>query len=165
MKKMETISSISSLTLCNKGGNCKIISIREEQETLLSELLQRNHFQPRNDNNGPYALQLSIEDARLILRIQNALNQDLSALVLSLKPYRRLIQDYFLMLQSYEQARQHATREKLESIDMARRALHNEGAELLIERLKDKIDIDFETARKLFTLICVLHKTDMQLMR
>ena len=145
--------------------NCETNSFHEEQKTLLSELLQHNHFQPHNDNNGPYALQLSIEDARLVMRIQNAHNRDLNALVLSLKPYRRLIQDYFLMLQSYEQARQHATREKLESIDMARRALHNEGAELLIERLKDKIEIDFETARKLFTLICVLHKTNMQLIR
>ena len=165
MKKMEMVGSISDLTICNKTENHGLISIQGEHQAALSDLLHNSHFQPRNDNNGPYALQLSIEDARLVLRMKNALAQELNTLVLSLKPYRRLIQDYFLMLQSYEQARQHATREKLEAIDMARRALHNEGAELLISRLEDKIDMDFETARRFFTLICVLHKENLQLMR
>jgi len=84
-------------------------------------------------------------------------------LVLSLKPYRRLIQDYFLMLESYEQARHSATRDKLEAIDMGRRGIHNEGADLLLSRMESKITMDHETARKLFTLICVLHKTHVRL--
>jgi uncharacterized protein (UPF0262 family) len=129
-----------------------------ERQAALDALATESHFQPRNDNHGPYDLQLSLEDSRLVIRIRNAQSAELSALVLSLKPYRRLIQDYFLMMESYEQARHNAQREKLEAIDMARRALHNEGAELLIDRLQDKIDMDFETARRLFTLICVLIK-------
>lgn len=159
-------SRISALFIsCEAGGAVLPDHMKREQQSALADLLHQSHFQPRNDNYGPYELSLSIEDARLVFRVKNAQAESLSALVLSLKPYRRLIQDYFLMLQSYEQARQHATREKLEAIDMARRALHNEGAELLISRLTEKIDLDFETARRLFTLICVLHRNASVLIR
>ncbi len=137
--------------------------IQKEQKQALQNFLTENRFQPLNDNQGPYTIKLSIEENRLVMRIKNATAQDLNMLVLSLKPYKRLIQDYFLVLNSYEKARQHATREKLEAIDMGRRGIHNEGADLLLARLKDKIDMDFETARKLFTLICVLHKTHIRL--
>lgn len=158
-------SRITALTL---PGDIEGIVIPEhmqrERQSALSDLLRQSHFQPRNDNHGPYSLQLSIEEARLVLRMKNALEQDLNILAVSLRPYRRLVHDYFLMLQSYEQARQHATSDKLEAIDMARRALHNEGAELLRNRLDDRIEIDFETARRLFTLICVLHKNAIRLL-
>ncbi|PJB69053.1 MAG: hypothetical protein CO093_11405 [Alphaproteobacteria bacterium CG_4_9_14_3_um_filter_47_13] len=132
--------------------------IKKEQSQALRNLLAGNRFQPLHDNSGPYDVSLSIEESRLVMRMRNAAAQDLNVLVLSLKPYRRLIQDYFLMLESYEQTRHCATREKLETIDMGRRALHNEGADLLLARLEDKICMDHETARKLFTLICVLHR-------
>lgn len=135
----------------------------KEQKHALQNLLGCQHFQPLNDNNGPYRVRLFIEESRLCIAMRNAADEDLNMLVLSLKPYKRLIQDYFLMLGSYEQARQHATKEKLEAIDMGRRGVHNEGADLLLLRLKDKIDMDHETARKLFTLICVLHKAHMRL--
>ena len=134
-----------------------------EQKQALQNLIASNHFQPLNDNNGPYSLRLSIEENRLVMRVRNSDSKDLNMLVLSLKPYKRLIQDYFLMLNSYEQARKTATREKLEAIDMGRRGIHNEGAELFAARLKDKIEMDHETARKFFTLICVLHKTHIRL--
>ena len=137
--------------------------LKHEQDTVLKDLATISHFKPLNDNDGPYDLQLSIEESRLVMRMKNGNDHDIPALVLSLKPYRRIIQDYFLMIESYEQARQNATREKLEAIDMARRGIHNEGAELFMKRLKDKIDIDFDTARKFFTLICVLHKSHMRL--
>ena len=133
-------SHISDLTLWEKREAGAHLPLQGEQRAARDDLVNNSHFQPHNDNNGPYALQMSIEDGRLVLQMKNAQAQELSTLVLSLKPYRRLIQDYFLMLQSYDQARQHATREKLEAIDMARRSLHNEGAELLMGRLKDKID-------------------------
>lgn len=129
-----------------------------ERLAALSDLMQSSHFQPLNDNEGPYAVQLSVEENRLVLRLRNAADDELNTLALSLQPYRRLIHDYFLILESYETARHTATSDKLEAIDMARRSLHNEGAELLTSRLRDKIDIDFETARRLFTLICVLVK-------
>lgn len=135
----------------------------KEQETALEDLMKDSFFQPINDNSGPYDVTLSLEDHRLILYIKNAGEEDLSTLILSLKPYRRLIQDYFLMIQSYEHARHEGNREKLEAIDMGRRGVHNEGAELFMERLKRKIEMDFETARKLFTLICVLNKNEVLL--
>ncbi|MCB9990850.1 MAG: UPF0262 family protein [Rhodospirillales bacterium] len=131
--------------------------IREHHQAL-QNILAHNDFRPLNDNNGPYAVKLSIEENRLVIRMTNAAAQELNLLALSLTPYRRLIQDYFLMIESYEKARHTATREKLEAIDMGRRGIHNEGADLLQNRLRDKIDMDHDTARKLFTLICVMHK-------
>lgn len=161
---MTDTSRIAALTLPGDMDGAVVPNhMKREQQSALSDLLRQSHFQPRNDNNGPYALHLSIEEARLVFRMKNALEQDLNILAVSLKPYRRVVEDYFLMLQSYEQVRQHATSDKLEAIDMARRALHNEGAELLRSRLQDKIDIDFETARRLFTLICVLNKNAVRL--
>jgi uncharacterized protein (UPF0262 family) len=133
-----------------------------EQRQALTDLTHEGYFQPVNDAHGPYALGLTIEENRLVLRLKNAREENLPLLALSLQPYRRLIQDYFLMVQGYEESRRSATREKLEAIDMGRRGLHNEGANLLADRLKDKIDMDFETARRLFTLICVLHRNGGQ---
>lgn len=135
----------------------------KEQETALNDLVKDSFFQPENDNAGPYDVTLAIEDHRLVIYLKNANDEDLSTLILSLKPYKRLIQDYFLMIQSYEHARHEGNREKLEAIDMGRRGVHNEGAELFMERLKNKINMDFETARKLFTLICVLNKKEVLL--
>lgn len=129
-----------------------------EQQAALRDLLAHGYFRPLNDNHGPYGLRLSVVETRLVFAIRNALAQDLSTLVLSLSPYRRIISDYFLMIRSFEEARHSATPAKLEAIDMGRRGLHNEGADLLIARLGDKVEIDFETGRRLFTLICALHK-------
>ena len=131
--------------------------IQQEQLDALKALIHDSYFQPFNDNHGPYDLALSIEESRLVIRMKNAISEDLSVLVLSLSPYRRLIQDYFLMIDSYERARHdHVTFERLEAIDMGRRGLHNEGANLLRSRLKDKIEMDLETARRFFSLICLL---------
>lgn len=157
-------SCISELNLLLAEDSGTGTLLQDERRAALADLLGNSHFQPRNDNCGPYALQISIEEGRLILRMRNARQEELNMLVLSLKPYRRMIQDYFLILESYENARHHATREKLEAIDMARRALHNEGAELLIGRMTEKIDMDFDTARRLFTLICVLHRGNARMM-
>ena len=136
-----------------------------EQKTALQDLLEDSYFQPVNDDNGPYDLRLSVEQSRLVLRMRNDAETELPTLVLSIRPYQRLIQDYFLMIESYENARKHSTREKLEAIDMGRRGVHNEGAELIISRLKDKIEIDHDTARRFFTLICSLLQKDLRLMR
>jgi uncharacterized protein (UPF0262 family) len=139
--------------------------LKREQQTALKDLLQNAHFQPLNDNDGPYDVTLSIEQGRLVIFVKNAQDKDLSTLVLSLRPYKSIIRDYFLMIESYEKARHNATREKLEAIDMGRRGLHNEGANLLMDRLKDKIELNFETARRFFTLICVLHADQVRLSR
>lgn len=134
----------------------------KERTQAIETLLSHNDFRPVNDDAGPYEITLSIQDHRLVIYMKNAEERDLSTLVLALKPYKRIVQDYFLMIESYEQAREYATPEKLEAIDMGRRGLHNEGAELLQRRLEDKIKMDMETARRFFTLICVLHKAHLR---
>lgn len=134
-----------------------------EQRQALDQLQSHAHFQPHNDNHGPYHVRLSLQNGYLVVDLQNNLTEPLQTLALSLRPYRRIIQDYFLMIRSYEQARLNAGPEKLEAIDMGRRGIHNEGAQLLLDRLEGKIEMDFETARKFFTLICVLHRTDLSL--
>lgn len=151
-------SRIVTLSLAGSDGTDVSSLLAGEQRTAANDLTQDGHFQPANDGNGPYALALSIEENRLVLRMRNAMEQDLPLLALSLQPYRRLIHDYFLMVQGYEDSRRTAPPDKLEAIDMARRSLHNEGATLLTERLTGKIDMDFETARRLFTLICALNR-------
>jgi len=131
--------------------------LEQDREVALDDLSREGYFQPSNDEFGPYKLALSIEENRLVMRIKNALGAELPILALSINPYKSLIKDYFMMVESYENARQDAPPCKLEAIDMGRRGIHNEGAELLRERLCDKIEIDIDTARRLFTLICVLH--------
>jgi uncharacterized protein (UPF0262 family) len=135
-----------------------------ERERALHDLRDHGVFRPVNDTAAPYDVALSIEESRLIVRIRNAEDTELPMLVLSLQPYRRLIRDYFLMIEGHEQARRESHHSRLQTIDMARRGLHNEGAELLIERLQGKIDMDFDTARLFFTLICSLHQ-DKNLLR
>ena len=151
-------SRIRKLSLSGMDSQESSVSLFDEQRTALHDLTQGGHFQPAGDSYGPYDLRLSIEENRLVFRLRNVKEEDLPLLALSLQPYRRLIHDYFLMVQGYEESRRSAPPERLEAIDMGRRSLHNEGAELLTERLKGKIDMDFETARRLFTLICVLHR-------
>ncbi len=129
-----------------------------DREIALRDLEQGSVFQPHQDESGPYDIQLSIEESRLVFRIQNSKADELSILVLSLKPYKRLIQDYFLIVSSYDDAIKDGKPSRIEAIDMGRRGVHNEGAEMLMERLSDKIKMDINTARRLFTLICVLHE-------
>ena len=153
--------NIAKIDIAGDGKSSLPAYLIREQSAALKDLLAAGHFQPLNDNNGPYDINLSVEDGRLVLRIRNAAGQDLQILALSLSPYRRLIMDYFMVIDSYEIARREATPDKLEAIDMARRSLHNEGAEKLQARLKSKIDLDFTTARRFFTLICTLHRAHM----
>ncbi len=128
-----------------------------DRDIALRDLKHNNVFQPIGDANGPYKLELYIEENKLIFHLQNKNGEDLPYLVLSLTPYRRLIKDYFMIVRSYDEAVRAGNPVKVEAIDMGRRGLHNEGAELLQERLKEKIDVDMDTARRIFTLICVLH--------
>ena len=129
-----------------------------DRETALRDLKSAETFNIIKDDNGPYALDLSIDENRLVFRITNAEREELPMLVLSLKPYARLIKDYFMIVRSYDDAIREGKPSRIEAIDMGRRGLHNEGAALLAERLEDKIAMDMDTARRLFTLICVLHE-------
>jgi uncharacterized protein (UPF0262 family) len=108
-------------------------------------------------DRGPFKLRLSITGNRLLFDIRRANDTPVMAHLLSLTPLTRIVKDYFLICDSYYDAIRTATPERIEAIDMGRRALHDEGSNILMERLKRKVEVDFDTARRLFTLICVLH--------
>ena len=135
--------------------------VEQERRIAIFDLVEGNHFAPRRQHAdgyaGPYRLALSVEDGRLALTIKREDGTLLEVLVLALGRFRRPIRDYFAICDSYYQAIRHATPQQIETVDMARRGVHNDAAELLRERLEGKIDVDFDTARRLFTLICVLH--------
>jgi uncharacterized protein (UPF0262 family) len=131
--------------------------VEHERAVAIYDLLEENRFEPISGESGPFALHLGIAGNRLVLDVQFADGSPLIAHHLSLTPLRRIVKDYFTICDSYYQAIRSATPSRIEAIDMGRRALHNEGSELLMQRLKNKIEIDFDTARRLFTLICVLH--------
>ncbi len=152
-----TIQDVEDL----RGGDLLI----RDREIALHDLKAGSVFKPRGDNNGPYSIALSLEENRLVLRGKNALGAEMPMMVLSLTPYRRLIKDYFMIVQSYGEALKNGNPSKIEAIDMGRRGLHNEGAELLMERLSDKIEMDMDTSRRFFTLICVLHAGKTHVLR
>jgi len=135
--------------------------IEQERRIAIFDLLEGNHFKPLREHAdgyaGPYRLKLSVEEGRLALEIAREDGTALEALILGMARFRRPIRDYFAICDSYFQAIKQASPQTIETIDMARRGVHNEAAELLKEKLEGKIDIDFDTARRLFTLICVLH--------
>ena len=132
--------------------------IEHEREIALYDLLEANSFHPVGSQGGPYQLVLGIEDNRLTFDVRLADGEAHGKVMLSLTPFRHIIKDYFLLCESYFKAIGGSqTAAQIESLDMGRRGLHDEGAELLRERLKGKVEIDQDTARRLFTLICVLH--------
>jgi uncharacterized protein (UPF0262 family) len=128
-----------------------------ERAVAIYDLLEDNTFALDGHDGGPYALFLTIVDNRLVFDVRAEDDTPVMAHLLSLTPFRRLVKDYFLICDSYHQAIRTQSPSQIEAIDMGRRGLHNEGSELLVERLKGKIGIDFDTARRLFTLITVLH--------
>ena len=121
------------------------------------DLITENAFTLTAAPLGPYRLRLSTVDGRLIFDVMDSAEARLSLIGLSMSPFRRIVKDYFMICESYYKAIRTATPSQIETIDMARRGLHNEGSELLRERLNGKVEIDFNTARRLFTLVCVLH--------
>ena len=135
--------------------------IEQERRIAILDLIEDNAFKPVRafgaGHAGPYRLRLSVHDGRLILAIADEAEQDLETLILGLGRFRRPIREYFAICDSYYQAIRKASAQEIETIDMARRGVHNEAAELLLERLDGKVETDFATARRLFTLICVLH--------
>jgi len=131
--------------------------IEHERAVAIYDLLEENTFVPEVNARGPFKLHLSITGNRLVFDIKRANGAPVMAHLLSLSPLRRIVKDYFMVCDSYYAAIRTATPERIEALDMGRRALHDEGSQLLMERLKRKVTVDFETARRLFTLICVLH--------
>ena len=131
--------------------------VEHERAVAIYDLLEDNVFALLEDDQGPYALHLSIADNRLVFDIRCADGTPVMAHLLSLSPLRRIVKDYFMVCDSYYDAIRTATPDRIEAIDLGRRALHDEGSRALQERLRRKVKIDFGTARRLFTLICVLH--------
>jgi uncharacterized protein (UPF0262 family) len=135
--------------------------IEQERRIAIFDLIEENRFKPLRafaaGFEGPYRLKLAVEDGRLGLHVADAEGQELETLILGLGRFRRPIRDYFAICDSYYQAVRKATAAEIETIDMARRGIHNEASDMLLERLEGKVETDFATARRLFTLICVLH--------
>lgn len=148
---------IAKITLDEKTVVRRNADIEHERAVAIFDLLEENSFAPVAGYDGPFHLDLGIEDSRLVLDIRGTDEVSRERIVLSLVPFRGIVKDYFLICESYFAAIKRASTMQIEAIDMGRRGLHNEGSELLRERLADKVALDLNTARRLFTLVCVLH--------
>ena len=133
--------------------------VEHEREVALFDLLQENTFVLKGEEAAPapYHLRLALSEDRLVFDVSDTGDAPQRQIVLPLKPLRMLIKDYFLVCENYFDAIKASSPSQIEAIDMGRRALHNEGAQMLKERLADQVEIDRDTARRLFTLVCVLH--------
>jgi len=131
--------------------------IEHERAVAVYDLIEENSFAPVGHDDGPYALTLGITENRLVLDIRRENGKPVIAHLLSLSPFKRIVKDYFLICDSYYAAIRTATPDRIEAIDMGRRGLHDEGSRILQDAIKSKVKVDFDTARRLFTLICVLH--------
>lgn len=128
-----------------------------ERRVAIFDLLEANSFELEGKDVGPYALHLSMQERKLVFDIRNESGEPVHAFLLSMSPFRGVIRDYFMICESYYDAIRNSTPHQIEAIDMARRGIHNEGSETLAGRLEGKVTVDFDTSRRLFTLICALH--------
>lgn len=132
--------------------------IEHERQVAIFDLIEDNRFDVVGDISGPYMLKLSIAEKRLVFQMTTSETQgDAGTVLLSMTPFRRIVRDYFMVCETYYEAIRTAPASRIEAIDMGRRGLHDEGSQVLLDRLEGKIDTDFATARRLFTLICALH--------
>jgi len=131
--------------------------VEHERATAIWDLIEENSFAPVGNDGGPYRLRLGIVENRLAFEITEETGAPVAIHLLSLTPFRKIVKDYFLICESYFAAIRTATPSQIEAIDMGRRGLHNDGSHVLMDRLAGKVEIDFDTARRLFTLICALH--------
>ena len=150
-------SRIVAVTLDEESIGRSGPDIEHERAIAIYDLIEQNLFAPESAEGGPFTLHLSITGNRLVFDIRREDGSAVVAHLLSLTPFRRIVKDYFMICDSYYQAIRTATPDRIEAIDMGRRGIHDEGSRTLQERLKGKVRVDFETARRLFTLICVLH--------
>ncbi|MFN6999634.1 UPF0262 family protein [Elioraea tepidiphila] len=132
--------------------------LEADRNSAIADLLHENRFIPKGAPDGPYTLHLGLNEGRLVFDIRRTDGAPLTAVILALGPFRGLIKDYLMLVGAHHAAVADGQQARIQAIDMGRRGLHNEGAELLAKRLDGKIDVDFDTARRLFTLICVLHQ-------
>jgi uncharacterized protein (UPF0262 family) len=131
--------------------------VEHERTVALADLLDENDFALVGGAPGPYRLRIGVFEQRLVFGVHDLQGLKLRDIVLSLTPFRKIVKDYFLICESYYAAIKKLGTAQIEALDMGRRGLHNEGSEVLRERLEGKIEVDLDTARRLFTLICALH--------
>ncbi len=155
-KTAET-SRLVEITLDEKSVGRKSSDVEHERKVAIFDLLEDNVFALEDREEGPYSLLLSIAENRLVFTVGDASHKPITSFMLSLSPFRKLVKDYFFVCESYYEAIKTAPPSRIEALDMGRRGLHNEGSQLLMQRLEGKITTDFDTARRLFTLICALH--------
>lgn len=152
---------IGRITLDEETILWRNADIEQERRVAIHDLIEENRFRPlralERGAKGPFHLHLSVRDGRLVMDIRDHEDAPAETLIIGLARFRRPVREYFAICDSYYQAIRKATAAEIETIDMARRAIHDRAAELLIERLEGKVETDFATARRLFTLICVLH--------
>jgi len=132
-------------------------NIEHEREVAIFDLIDSNSFAIEGRNDGPWRLTLAILDDKLVFSVATEADEPVVTHMLSLTPLRRVMKDYFIVCESYYQAIRTAPPSRIQSIDMGRRGLHDEGSRILAERLKGKVTVDHDTARRLFTLVCTLH--------
>jgi uncharacterized protein (UPF0262 family) len=148
---------IVKITLDERSVVRRNADIEHERAVAIFDLLEENNFAVAGDAPGPFHLHLGIEENRLVFDIRSAAEEPVDRVLVPLTPFRGIVKDYFLVCETYFQAIRTASPSRIEAIDMGRRALHNEGSELLRERVAERVTIDLNTARRLFTLVCVLH--------
>jgi uncharacterized protein (UPF0262 family) len=147
---------LAAITLDERSVVQRSRAIEQEREVAIFDLLETNVFRPAGSTNGPYHLTLGMEENRLVMDVALEDGGAPNRMLLSLAPLRKTVKDYFLVCESYYKAIRTAPPHQIEALDMARRALHDEGARELRKRLEGKVETDFDTARRLFTLVCVL---------
>jgi len=148
---------IVNIVLDEKSVVRRAAHVEHERKVAVYDLLEENFFAPVDDEAGPYNLHLGIEDNRLVFDIRSETNEALARFTLPLNSFRKIVKDYFMVCESYFEAIKTAPPSRIEALDMGRRGLHNEGSDILRERLDGKVEIDVPTSRRLFTLLCVLH--------
>ncbi|MGH6670607.1 MAG: UPF0262 family protein [Xanthobacteraceae bacterium] len=148
---------LAAVTLDDASIGRSSREVEHERAVAIYDLIADNRFQPEGHDCGPYALRIGISGNRLVFDIREVNGTPVIAHMLSLAPFRRIVKDYFTVCDSYYAAIRTATPDRIEALDVGRRALHDEGSSIVMERLKRKVELDFDTARRLFTLITVLH--------
>ena len=135
------------------------VEMQHERRIAIFDLLEENEFRPLESEKGPYIVDIALRDgSRLDFEVKRSTGANIGTYTLSMTPFRRIVKDYFLICESYHNAIRTATSAQIEAIDMGRRGLHNEGSRLLTDSLRNSIEIEFNTSRRLFTLICSLHR-------
>ena len=156
-RKTRQSGRLTAITLDEASLGHASQEVEHERAVAIYDLIEENSFRPVGHDAGPYALHLGISGNRLVFDIRLTDGAPVITHMLSLAPFRRIVKDYFTVCDSYYAAIRTATPDRIEALDMGRRGMHDEGSRIVMERLKRKVEVDFDTARRLFTLITVLH--------